>query len=71
MKLIKYLILLAFIGSAVLVIGMITQGWTVGGHTWEEVSKQFLPTKKAWEKRQDKVFKNAEQEADAPGDRAL
>ena len=63
MKLIKYMILLAFIGSAVLAIGMITQGWTVGGHTWVEMRERFLPTKKAWEKREDTLFKRDEQEA--------
>ena len=62
MKLIRYMILMAILAGTALVIGMVTQGWKVGGYSWESAREQFLPTKKAWEKRQDTVFKKAEQE---------
>ena len=64
MKLIRYLILIAFIGAAVLVMGMVTQGWKVGGYSWKSAKEQFLPTKKAFVKRQDTLLKRAEQEAE-------
>jgi hypothetical protein len=64
MKLIRYLILLALIGSVVVAFGMVTQGWKVGGVTWPELRERFLPTKKAFERRQEKLFKQAEREAE-------
>ena len=61
MKHFKRLILVSLIGAGILLGGMITQGWEVGGVTWEDMKSRFLPTKQAFEERQDRLLQEAEE----------
>ena len=63
MKMFKKLLLVAIIAGLVLLGGMITQGWEIGGTSWDDIKKQVFPTKKAFEKQRNNLIEKAEEAA--------
>ena len=64
MKYIRWIVLLALLSGAVIVVGMAKYDWVVGGKTWTEVKEGFLPNKTAFEDKREKYYKQAVDEAE-------